>query len=431
MKSGTTKMRWFSALLLCLLFSPNARGEKIDGIAAVVDKYIILNSELDAQLQLVALQNKIQISDSAFADSLKRTLLDRMIEDKILLVEAERDTTINVTNKDVETALTAQIERIKAQFPTEEAFVSQLRAEGLTLKELRDQYRSEVKNQLMKEKLLQQKLAKSKVSSGEVIRFYEANRDSLPQKPAGVRLAHILISTSAGKSTRDSLYQYAVMIRDKARAGEDFGLLAKNFSQDPSASSGGDIGWFSRGEMVAEFENAAFSMQPGQISDVIETQFGFHIIKCDGRKGDKVKASHILIRLTPSDEDLKKKMALADSLSSLIQNGADFSELAKQYSQDENTAKDGGELGWYAADDLLPAFTEALTGLDVGQTSRPVLSDFGYHIVKLEEKRSASALDIKEDYKTLEEMAKRDKTQKQIQELLKKASAEIYIDKRM
>ena len=312
-----------------VLLSGGAHGEVLDRVVAVVDKEIILFSELEAQLQLHSIQTRTNLSDEAVRDSLRKELLDRMIEDKVLLVQAERDTSINVTNKEVDEALTAQIERIKSQFPSEDAFLEQLRAEGLTLKGLQDQYRDEVKNQILKDMLIQRRLAGVRVSSGEVKRFYEANKDSLPEKPAGVRLAHILFGTQPGQATRDSLLQYADLIRQKAIEGEDFALLAKT------------------------------------------------------------------------------------------------------YSDDANSRDSGGELGWYAANDLLPGFIEALTDLEIGQVARPIASEFGYHLIKLEEKRPSSPIDLGEDYDTLEEMAKRDKTRRQIEEWLNRISAELYIDKRL
>ena len=424
-------MRYIKSALLLFIIAAPAYSEVLDRVVAVVDKQIILESELNSQLQLYAMQNRIDLSQAALLDSLRIAFLDRMIEDKVLLVQAERDTTISVTNKDVEGALSSQIDKIKSQFGSEEAFLAQLRVEGLTLKELRNQYRDEVRNQLLKEKFIQSRLEKVRVSSGEVKQFYETNRDSLPEKPAGVRLAHILISTQPSQATRDSLLNYAALLRDKAVAGEDFSLLAKNFSQDPAASDGGDLGWFARGSMVPEFEEAAFALQPGQISQVVETQFGFHIIKCTGRKEDKIKASHILITLTPSEDDLRAKLSLADSLYNLIAAGADFGELAKQFSDDETSSGEGGELGWYGADDLLPGFKDALVGLEVNQVSKPVNSDFGYHIVKLEDRRTSTPLDLTEDYDTLMEMARREKTQRQLSEWIEGITASLYIDKRL
>lgn len=414
-----------------VVFAAGVSAEILDRVVAIVDDQTILLSELDAQIQIYAMQNRIAVSDSATLDSLRKDFLDKMIEDKVLLVQAERDSTIKVTNNEVGEALTQQINTIKSQFPSEEAFQKQLRAEGLTLRELRDQYRDEVKNQLLKDKLIQNRLAMVKVSSGEVKRFYEANRDSLPEKPAGVRLAHILIGVAPGESTRDSLYQLATLIRDKAVSGEDFETLAKTYSDDPSAENGGDLGWFGRGEMVPEFEEAAFALQPGQISDVVETVYGFHIIKLTGRKEGRVRASHILISLAPAEKDREAKLHLADSLYNAIENGADFAQVAAQYSDDQNSANNGGELGWYASDDLLPAFINAIEDVEVGGISRPVYSEFGYHILKVEEKRAASPIDLEEDFKTLEEMTRRDKTHRQLKEWLDKISSDLYIEKRL
>ncbi len=356
-------MNKLSGILLTFLITASASAEVLDRVVAVVDKEIILLSELESQIQLYALQNRTEIRNESQLDSLRIEFLDRMIEDKVLLVEARRDTTIEVSNKEVEEALESQVKSIKGQFPSEDDFREQLRAEGLTLTGLKEQYRDEIYKQLLKEKLIQSKLARILVSTGDVKNFYEENIDDLPEKPAGIRMSHILISIQPGASTVDSLYNYAQLIRDKAEGGEDFALLAKAYSDDPSGKNGGDLGWFARGEMVPEFEKAAFGLQLGRISEVVRSQFGFHVIKATGRKGDKVRASHILIQLLPSDDDMAAKRGQADSLYQSILDGADYAELAKRFSDDENSRESGGELGWYAANDLLPEFIRALTDL--------------------------------------------------------------------
>ena len=424
-------MNKLSGILLTFLITASASAEVLDRVVAVVDKEIILLSELESQIQLYALQNRTEIRNESQLDSLRIEFLDRMIEDKVLLVEARRDTTIEVSNKEVEEALESQVKSIKGQFPSEDDFREQLRAEGLTLTGLKEQYRDEIYKQLLKEKLIQSKLARILVSTGDVKNFYEENIDDLPEKPAGIRMSHILISIQPGASTVDSLYNYAQLIRDKAEGGEDFALLAKAYSDDPSGKNGGDLGWFARGEMVPEFEKAAFGLQLGRISEVVRSQFGFHVIKATGRKGDKVRASHILIQLLPSDDDMAAKRGQADSLYQSILDGADYAELAKRFSDDENSRESGGELGWYAANDLLPEFIRALTDLEIGQVSPPVVSDFGFHIIRLEDKRQASPIDIEEDYDTLEEMTRRAKAQAQLEELLTRVSAGLYIDKRL
>ncbi len=424
-------MNKLSGILFTLLITASAGAEVLDRVVAVVDKEIILLSELESQIQLYALQNRTEIRNESQLDSLRNEFLDRMIEDKVLLVEARRDTTIEVSNKEVEEALDSQVKSIKSQFPSEDDFREQLRAEGLTLTGLKEQYRDEIYKQLLKEKLIQSKLARILVSTGDVKNFYEENIDDLPEKPAGIRMSHILISIQPGASTVDSLYNYAQLIRDKADGGEDFALLAKAYSDDPSGKNGGDLGWFARGEMVPEFEKAAFGLQLGRISEVVRSQFGFHVIKATGRKGDKVRASHILIQLLPSDNDMEAKRGQADSLYRSILDGADYAELAKRFSDDENSRDSGGELGWYAANDLLPEFIRALTDLEIGQISPPVVSEYGFHIIRLEDKRQASPIDIEEDYDTLEEMTRRAKAQAQLEELLTKVSAGLYIDKRL
>jgi peptidyl-prolyl cis-trans isomerase SurA len=414
--------------LVCTWSLAGFAQEFLDGIAAVVDTRIILVSEVQSQLKLAVMGTGIDLSDSTLADSLSREILQQMIDEKLLLIEAEKDTAIKVTNHDVEEALTNHISRIKEQFPSEEAFLAQLSAEGLTYKELRSRYRDEVRNQLYKEMFLQRQLSRVIISSGEVKEFYNTYIDSLPQRPAGVHLAHILISTMLGQVTRDSLRGYAQLLYDKARYGEDFQLLAEAYSDDPGAKNGGDLGWFGRGEMVPEFEKVAFSLQPGQISDIVETQFGFHIIKVTDRKGNKVRASHILVSFKASSDDIKQAELLADSVYNLLLEGSDFGELTAKYSDDENSAENQGDIGWFASDELFQEFRQVLVDIQPGEFSQPVLSRYGYHILKVLEKKESRPLDFADDYDDIEEIAKRYKTQKELKEWLEQTKEKYFIE---
>jgi peptidyl-prolyl cis-trans isomerase SurA len=418
-----------SILFIALIASATAASaqEMLDGIAAVVDDRIILISEIESQLQLMALQSSINLSDSAKTDSLRRNLLQQMIDDKLVLIEAAKDTSIKVTNRQIDDAMEEQIKRIKAQFPSEEAFLQQLTSEGLTLKSLRARYTEQIKNQLLKEAYLNKMLGKITVSSGEVKAFFNLYQDSLPQRPAGVHLAQILIAVTPSQVTKDSLKAYADLIYTKAKAGEDFGLLAETYSNDGSSKNKGDLGWFSREEMVPEFGKAAFMLQPGEISNVIETKFGYHIIKCMEKKPGKIRASHILISFKPSPTDLAMKKVLVDSLYTVLKDGADFARLAGEFSDDDSSKAKGGDLGWYTGEDLYPEFKETVSMLKAGEFSEPVKSDYGYHILKALEIKEASALDFKTDYDDIEQLAKRYKTQKELQGWLEKARNKYYI----
>jgi peptidyl-prolyl cis-trans isomerase SurA len=422
-KNKSTIMIW-----LLVLASAVSAGEVLDGIAATIDNHIILISEIESQVQLYIFQMNADNPDKSPGDSLRREILNKMIDEKLILIEAENDTSIKVENTEIDEALTTHIKRIKQQFPSEQAFQAQLTAEGLTLKELRSRYKDEIKNQLYKEKFLNKRLQQITVSSGEVKEFYRNYIDSLPQHPAGVHLAHILISTGPGPAAYDSLKAYARVLYDKARAGENFALLADTYSDDRLSTEGGDLGWFGKGDMVPEFENAAFALEPGEISDIIETEYGFHIIRCTGKKEDQVRASHILVKFVPSEEDVKSSELKADSVYNLLLESGDFEEMAARFSDDKSTAENGGDLGWYSADNLYEEFKQAVAKLEPGEFSRPVVSQYGFHILKVLEKESSRPLDYKDDYSDIEAIAKRHKAQKELDDWLKDARKKHYIE---
>jgi peptidyl-prolyl cis-trans isomerase SurA len=423
----SNNLRILPVIAVLILAVSAAAWEILDGVAAVVDDKIILISELESQIQLAALQQAINLSDSAAVDSIRRVFLNQMIDDKLVLIEASKDTSIKVTNKQVEEALDEQITRIKAQFPSEDAFLKQLTAEGLTLKTLRTRYREQIKNQILKESLLEKKLGMVSVSSGEVKEFYSNFRDSLPNKPAGVRLAQILLAPSPSKGVEDSLKELAERIDLRAKAGDDFAILAQTYSTDASGKNGGDLGWFQRGQMVPEFEKAAYALQPGDVSDVVKTRYGFHIIKCLQKKGEKIRASHILISYTPSESDFSETFKLADSLYNLLKNGADFAALARQYSHDDDSRDKGGDLGWFPQDQLFDEFRGPADSMEIGDISLPIKSDYGYHILKMLDKKGEEPLDFKANYGEIEQLAKRYKTQKELQTWLEQARKRYFI----
>ncbi len=200
----------------------------MDRIVAVVGNQIILESELKTQLALYANQFGIDPADKKGQKKMEAELLEQMINDNLLLIQAQKDTTIEVTSKEVESAVQEQMQQVKAQFASEAAFQDQLKAEGLTENELRKKYREQVRKQMFIDRLVSRRLSKVSVTTKEVRDFYKNYEDSIPDQPESIKLGHILLEIKPSQSTLDSLKKKAEMVLDLAKQGEDFASLASN-----------------------------------------------------------------------------------------------------------------------------------------------------------------------------------------------------------
>ncbi|MCK4223890.1 MAG: peptidylprolyl isomerase [candidate division Zixibacteria bacterium] len=413
-----------------LLLSLSSAQEVLDRIVAVVGNQIILESELEMQLNLYANQMGVELKTEKQKSQLENQLLEQMINDKLLLIAAQKDTIIEVTSKEVEEAVRNQLKKIKSEF-SEEAFEAQLKAEGLTESELKKKYREQIKNQMMIDRLVSSKLSKVSVSTREVKDFYQTYKDSIPDQPEAVKLSHILLEIKPSQETLDSLKRKAEMVLKLTEKDKDFSHLASLYSDDPSAKEGGDLGFFKKGDMIPKFEEVAFALKPGEISKVVETEFGYHIIKVEEKRDDLVHARHILILVRPSGEDSLRAKELADSLYHQLLKGTDFGELAKKFSTDEESKKLGGELGWYPVDQMTPEFKEGVKGLEIGEVSPPLESQFGVHILKVLDKREQRKLSLEDDWDTIKDMVRRKKTNELIAKWVEKMRQDTYVEIRL
>lgn len=420
----------FILFLFLLLFNLTFSQEILDRIMVVVGDKIILQSELESQYALYTSQLKLEIMDSQEKMRIKKELLEQMINDKLILIQAEKDTLLEVKAEEVDQAIDAQIERIKEQFGSETAFLEELEKENLTLKELKRKYRPQIKSQLLMEKLISLKLSGVSVSSKEVRDFYQVYKDSLPEQEEAVWLSHILFSIFPSEKTLDSLYKKAEMILNKAKSGEDFASLALIYSDDPTKDRGGDLGFFKKGDLLPEFEKTALSLNPGE-TGIAKTKLGYHIIKVEKKIDSLISARHILISARPSSEDSAEIWGKADSIYQLLQKGEDFASLAKKFSDDEESKKLGGELGWYPLEQMDENLKRAISSLEKGEIGRPVLTDFGIHIVKILDKQEKRKLTKELDWDTIKDMAKRKKTNQKIVEWLKNLREKTYVEVRL
>ncbi len=422
----------FFSYVLSILTLPSYPSpvQLIDGIVAVVGDEIILYSELQAQLQLLAMQGKVNLGDSLEVKRLRGKVLEEMVNDKLLLVEAKKET-LQVTPREVNKALEEQLKRVKGQFSSTSEFQRELEREGLTLEGLKRRYRSQVRSELLKQKLMDKLVSQVKISDGEVREFYRNYQDSLPLQEKAVKISHILLTVEPSSKTEAMVLERAKMVLQKLREGGDFARLAREYSDDPSSSSGGELGWFSRGDMVPEFDRAAFSLKVGEISDLVKTKFGYHIIQVEEKEADRVRARHILFSLKPSTRDWELTIAKAETLRQRIIEGGDFAQLAMEYSQDFDSRDKGGDLGWLEPDQLPESFRDELDKLRVGEVSQPLISTYGVHLLLLTGRREKRRLNLEQDWAVIKSMALREKANTKLNQWLSQVRERTYIDIRL
>ena len=413
--------------------SASAEREVIDRIAAIVGEEIILASELAGQMQMVSLQSGKTPRNTAEAEQLRDQTLDGMVSDRLFLISAKKDTSLHIRPEEVELALDEHVARMKENFTTDADFENALAAEGLSVRELRKRFKSDVENQLLKQRYIQKKLYGVSVSRHEVEEFFKKFKDSIPIQPEALKISHILLSFKASPKVEDSVKALAEELRSQVIEGADFASMSAQFSSFGAGANGGDLGFISRSDVVPEFARAAFNLSPGDISGVVKTQFGYHIIKCEDKDGEKLQLRHILLGVVPAGEDSAYTLKLSDSLINEIKNGGNFEELAKIFSDDNDSRPQGGELGWFAADKFPREFAEDLTGWKTpGEIKGPIMSQFGAHIVKLLDYQPAKEYSIEDSFDELKELARQDKTGRMVDEwvtdLKKTTFIEFHLD---
>lgn len=428
-------VRCLRLTLLTLLLASSAvyaQREVVDKIVAVVGDQVILASELAGQIQFTALQTGRQPRSEREVEELQDEVLEQMISDQLFLVAARQDTTISVRDDEVESALDDRVATISKNFPTEQAFLDALAAEGITLRELRKRFKAEVKNQILKQRFIQKKLSSVSISRHEVKQFYNEFRDSIPVQPEAAKLAHVLLGIKPSTEVEDSIKQIATRLRQEILDGAEFADISSEHSSLGAGADGGDLGWISREDVVDEFARAAFQLQVGDISGVVRTPFGFHVIKCEDKRNDQLKLRHLLLAVSPSGEDTSRVYELADSLLQSLRDGSSFEETAKIFSVDNETRALGGELGWFAMDNLPPEFATAIVGWNTpGEYRGPVTTQFGVHLFKLLEYQAEKEYTLEDDFDTLKELARQDKTGRLVDKWIDQIKTQTHIENRL
>ncbi|MBN1560077.1 peptidylprolyl isomerase [candidate division KSB1 bacterium] len=402
--------------------------ELLDRIVAVVDDEIVLESEVTQMAWMMAAQMGVDPArdQTKFAE-FRKIAANNIVTKELLVIQADKDT-INADEQQIETYLNQQMQMATQQAGGEEKLEQIF---GMTISRIRRNYRDDIEKELRANAVQEQKLANVTVNRREVREFYNTMKDSLGRINDTVDISHILVETQPGEKARMEAMEKAIQIRKELLDGADFAELAKQSADPGSAQRGGDLGFMSRDEFVKEYAEAAFSLQPGELSDIVESQFGFHIIKLEDKRGEKIHTRHILISITPTREDEIAAAARIKDIHRQLQDGADFVALVEEFSDDESTKNDRGHLGVYEVEQLrsmAKEFIFALEGVEVGGISDPVKTQYGFHILKLNSREQAREIDLDKDYDRIEALALNYKKQKELEKWLEQMKRQVYIE---
>lgn len=310
----------------------------LDRIVAIVGDHPILASEVEERVLVSAQQGQLP-TDSAGRAALRTRILQQMINEELEVQQAVRDTAIKVTDQEVQDQVEQQVKAVKAQITDPNEFLRQLHLAGFaTEEEWRRKVAEDQRRQILVSRLLESlrqsdKLRPIPPNDAQMRAFWQEHKGEVGKRPANVSYRQIVILPRPDSAAKARALHLADSLYRALRAGADFATVASKYSQDSaSAVHGGDLGWFRRGVMVKEFEDAAFRLRPGDISPPVETKFGYHIIQVQRVQPAEVLARHILIVPTISAAQIQKARRLADSVYTWWKNGVSFDTLADRYS---------------------------------------------------------------------------------------------------
>ena len=443
----TTMKRNLIIIALMLLALPmmaqNRQSQVIDKVVAVVGKNIILQSDIENQY----IQYRMQGMAEGTGKEVRGRILEDLLLQKLMLNQAEMDS-ITVTDEQVEAELNRRIQWFIARIGSQEKMEAQF---GKSMSEIKDEVRQASKDNMLQEQVQAKIMENVVVTPKEVKEFYrDIPRDSLPMIDSDYELVQIVkrppVSIDEKLMVKDRLYQ----IRKRILDGESsFATMAVLYSEDPGSSrQGGELGFAGKGVYATEFENVAFNLRDGEISDVVETEFGFHIIQLIERRGETINCRHILLTAKVPVEALEKAQNELDSVAQLVRNGdMTFEEACKKYSDDDSRSN-GGYLtnmgtggNWLSMKDLqeleqsYPEYKNlafVINRLEVGEISDPLPmttndNKDAFRLIMIKRKTEPHQANLKDDYNLIQNWAMSQKRQEALGKWVSEKAAKAYI----
>jgi peptidyl-prolyl cis-trans isomerase SurA len=398
----------------------------LDRVIAIVNDEALTQYDLSEQRRVVLGQMKAQNMTPPAADVLDKQLLERLITERVLLQYA-KETGIRVDDTQVERTLARIAEDNKLGM---DDFRKAVEREGIPFAK----YRSDIRNEITIQRLREREVdSRVNVSDAEVD-YWLATLDAQSGGEIEYRLAHILVLVpeQASSDQIEVRRRRAETALEQIRSGTDFGQVAASFSDAPDALQGGNLGWRAPARLPTVFADPVRAMKPGDVSGVLRSASGFHIVKLLETRSrnaptviEQTHARHILIKVneTTSNNEAKSKI---ERIRDRIEQGAKFEDQAKANSDDASAAK-GGDLGWVSPGDTVPDFEQAMNRLKPGEISAPVRTPFGWHLIQVEERRTQDVTKERQREQARQALRQR-KSDEAFQEWVRQTRDQAYIE---
>lgn len=432
-KKNRITLLLISLVIICISLNAQDEGEVIDQVIAVVGGNIILDSDIESQYMQYRMQEGIKGSSS----TIKCYMFETLLYQKLLLNQAELDS-VEVSDVMVESEMDRRLRHYISLFGSQEKFEEFYQKSIFDFKE---ELREQVKELMLVERVQQTITEDVNITPSEVKSFFkDIPQDSLPFINSEVEMLQIVKMPPINPEEVERVKNKLNELRYRILNGENFATLAILYSEDPgSAKNGGELGMYSRGDLYPEFEAVAFNLKDDKVSELVETEAGFHIIQLIQRRGEFINVRHILIRTKVSPMDLARAKVKLDSIANLIEDGKyTFDEAVVKFS-DDPSKNNGGLLinpmtgtSLFEADQLDPKVFFVIDKLEVGDISTPVQFQTqegkdAYRILYLKKRTEPHTANLKQDYDKIQEWAMEQKKQETITNWIKEEADRTYI----
>ncbi|NQV42379.1 MAG: peptidylprolyl isomerase [Candidatus Marinimicrobia bacterium] len=420
-------MRLLVLVFTTLLALHASAQQLIDGVAAIVGEKAILYSEVDQVTQLFAMQAKLpSYSSPEVLQQLRARALEELLNQQVLL-EYARQETIEVEDRSVQMQLDQSLQNIEMQYGSlrkaAEAF-------GVDHYKIKSYYEDQIRTNLLVEQVKMELFSDIKVSRREVEDFYETWQDSFPAKNPQVDFSILSMTVELGPDKLEQLKNQLLTIKNDINSGEIlFEDAAKQYSKDPgSAANGGNLGLVGRGVFVKPFEEAAFSLEVGEMSGIVETQFGLHLLRLDEKQGEQVNISHILLMPVADDSDRKfTSDKLAGIRDDILAGKTTLGEQVELYVTDEYMKSRKGQMGLTDISLLPEDIHDLLLNIPLENLSMPVYSSDQFHLIMVHRRIAGGKINLSDHWPDVETMSLEFKKRNRYQSWIDDQRDRIYI----